>query len=599
MPLVFRKFPKPILIFLALCLTLAAGMGVGWLHGHVWSEDGRFERFSQEIFEAEVSGNLLNLHYSLAYPEKKGITRPAPVLGTVSSDMDDTYRIYEKYLEKLKSFSPQKLSRENQITLDTLLLCFDTQLSLGDHVLLEEMLSPNLGIQAQLPVLLAEYAFYEDQDVSDYLNLLTSVGTYFESILAFEKEKSAAGLFMSDTSLDRVLEQCRAFIREPEENYMLEVFDRKIEEYGKFSGEEADRLKTAHKKILTEQMIPAYEKLIAGLEELRGTGTSSRGLAHFEGGKEYYEYLLKSQVGTYEKVPAIQKRMLKQLAADLRLIRLMVQEQPSLIRKLMTGTDSSDSIQTMSPTEMLASLQKNIQEDFPVLGDVSYEVRYVHKSMEEYLSPAFYLTPPLDTRTPNVIYINRASQNSQLELFSTLAHEGFPGHLYQTVYFENTEPSDVRDLFSSGGYVEGWATYVESYAAGCAAPLLNDKAAQDLTRLAWLNRSVNLCLYSLLDIGIHWQGWTQTQADHFLGTFGITDTSITREIYQYIVETPANYLKYYWGYLNFSDLKSEQEEALGDTFDLKDFHRTVLEIGPVPFPVLEKYISSYSAEKSR
>ena len=494
MPLVFRKFPKPILIFLALYLTLAAGMGIGWLHGHVWSEDGRFERFSQEIFEAEVSGNLLNLHYSLAYPEKKGIARPAPVLGTVSSDMDDTYRIYEKYLEKLKSFSPQKLSRENQITLDTLLLCFDTQLSLGDHVLLEEMLSPSLGIQAQLPVLLAEYAFYEDRDVSDYLNLLTSVGNYFESILAFEKEKSAAGLFMSDTSLDRVLEQCRAFIRDPEENYMLEVFNRKIEEYGKFSEEEADRLKNAHKKILTEQMIPAYEKLIAGLEELRGTGTSSRGLAHFESGKKYYEYLLKSQVGTYEKVPAIQKRMLKQLAADLRLIRLMVQEQPSLIRKLMTGTDSSDSIQTMSPTEMLASLQKNIQEDFPVLGDVSYEVRYVHKSMEEYLSPAFYLTPPLDTRTPNVIYINRASQNSQLELFSTLAHEGFPGHLYQTVYFENTEPSDVRDLFSSGGYVEGWATYVESYAAGCAAPLLKDKAAQDLTRLAWLNRSVNLCL---------------------------------------------------------------------------------------------------------
>ena len=154
-------------------------------------------------------------------------------------------------------------------------------------------------------------------------------------------------------------------------------------------------------------------------------------------------------------------------------------------------------------------------------------------------------------------------------------------------------------MFTSGGYVEGWATYVESYAAGYAAPLLSDKAAQDLTRLAWLNRSVNLCLYSLLDIGIHWQGWTQAQADHFLGTFGITDTSVTREIYQYIVETPANYLKYYWGYLNFSDLKSEQEEALEDAFDLKDFHRVVLEIGPVPFPVLEKYIDSYSTEKSK
>ena len=587
MSLSFRKCRKPILIALLLCLTLLTGTGIGYFTNHVWSEDGRFRSFTRKVFQREVSGSLLSLHYSLAHPEKENIDRPAPTLGTVTSDMTDTYQLCRDYISKLKSFSYSELSRENRLTLDMLLLCFDTQLSLEGQELLEEMLSPSLGIQAQLPVLLAEYAFYEDQDISDYLNLLTSIEPYFDSILQFEEEKAAAGLFMSDKTLERILEQCRAFIQNPESNYMLEVFSEKLKDYGKFSPEDQKELEEQHKNILLNKVIPAYQKLMSGLESLKGSGASSRGLAHFPGGQEYYEYLLKSQVGAYTSVEQIRQRLTAQLEEDLRTIQLMLKEQPSLLRKLTDGTDLS----SISPQNTLELLSRSIQKDFPALGETDYEVRYVHESMEDYLSPAFYLTPPLDTGSPNVIYINRSSSGSNLELFTTLAHEGFPGHLFQTVYFASCRPDDIRYLFSSGGYVEGWATYIESYAYQYAADLMNDSAAADLTRLAWLNRSVNLCLYSLMDIGIHYQGWTQAVTERLLNSMGITDASAAAEIYQYIVETPANYLKYYWGYLNFFDLKNEKETTLGDDFDLKEFHRQILEIGPVQFPVLEKYMN--------
>lgn len=586
MPLSFRKFKKPILISFLLFLTFLSGIGLGFLSGHIDSENGKFKTFTRDIFEKEVSGSLLTLHYSLAHPEEEGISRPAPTLGTVSSDMTDTYTLYTSYVDKLKAFSYSKLSRENQITLDMLLLYFDTQLSLGDHVLLEEMLSPSLGIQAQLPVLLAEYAFYEDQDISDYLNLLVSIEPYFESILQFEKEKAAAGVFMSDATLNRIVEQCRAFIQDPESNYMLDIFRQKLSDYGKFSREDQEKLLQQHEHILFNKVIPAYQKLIAGLEELKGSGQSSRGLSHYEGGREYYEYLLKSQTGSYVPVEQIRQRLISQLSEDTGQIRLMLQEQPSLLRKLTDGTD----LPSFTPTEALEDLKQSICEDFPDLEKTDYEVRNVHESMEDYLSPAFYLTPPLDTGNPNVIYINQAGRSSNLELFTTLAHEGFPGHLYQTVYFSSCHPDDIRYLITSGGYVEGWATYIESFAYRYAAPLLHDNAAEDLTVLAWLNRSVNLCIYSLLDIGIHYQGWNQTATDRFLNAFGVTDSSVTSEIYQYIVETPANYLKYYWGYLNFLDLRSEYENIMGDEFNLKKFHEKILEIGPVPFPVLQKYI---------
>lgn len=581
-----RRYKKYLLTVLSLALIFLIGTGIGFSVEHLWSENGKFEAFTRQIFEKEVSESILTLHYSLSHPEKKGISRPAPTLGTVTSDMSDTYRLYEGYLKKLKGFSSEKLSRENQITLDMLLLYFHTQLSLKDHVLLEEMLSPSLGIQAQLPVLLAEYSFYQDQDIADYLNILSSVGPYFQSILDFEKEKSQAGLFMSDTTLDRILKQCSAFIQDPDSNYMQEVFSRKLKEYGKYSEDGQKKLLKCHEEILKNHVIPAYQSLITGLASLKGTGQSSRGLMHFQGGKEYYRYLLKSSTGSYDAVPKIQKRLLTQLSHDLELLRQMLQEQPSLIGKLR----NAPSLLTSDPEKILDKLRNCIQKDFPDPGKVTYDVCYVHSSMEDYLSPAFYLTPPLDTGEPNVIYINRSSQRTGPELLSTLAHEGFPGHLYQTVYFRSTSPSDIRYLISCGGYAEGWATYVESCLSSYAGSFLQDNAAEDVASLFWINRSINLCIYSLADIGIHDQGWTLARTSRFLEAFGIRDSSIAKEIYQYIVETPSNYLKYYWGYLNFLDLRTDCQNSLGDEFDLKAFHQQILDIGPVPFPVLKKYM---------
>ena len=580
------KTKKVVSVAFLLSFVLIFGISIGYLTNHVFSENGKFESFTEEIFKNEVSGSTLTLHYALANPEKQGITRSRATLGTVFSDINESQKLCQQYEDKLKSFSYSRLSRENRLTLDMLLLYFHTQNFLGDNYFLEEPLGPSLGIQAQLPVLLAEYAFYKDQDITDYLNLLSDVDSYFKSILEFEQQKAQAGYFMSDATLDRILKQCSDFIKDPESNYMLEIFQQKLEDYGKLSEADQQILIDKHKEILLNKVIPAYQMLMDGLEKLRGTGTNDRGLAYFEGGKDYYQYLLQSTAGIYAPVKQLEQRLTSQLLADSKEISLMLREQPSLLTKLTGGVDLPD----MEPETIVKSLQTQISEDFPETEAASYEIRYVHKSMEKYLSPAFYLTPPLDTGSPNVIYINQDGRSSNLELFTTLAHEGFPGHLYQTVFFGRQNPSHIRYLIDSSGYVEGWATYVESYAYRYAAKYVDDEAATDVTRLAWLNRSVNLCIYSLLDIGIHYRGWTQEKAAEFLNVFGIRSASVVSEIYRYIVETPVNYVKYYLGCLNFMDLRDNQKELLGDDFDMKDFHRKILEIGPVQFPVLEKYM---------
>lgn len=538
------------------------------------SENQKFEAFTQEYFAEEICSTTINLHYTLADPASAGIQDYPITLGSFDfSSSDDSSKAGQK--EYLESLDPGQLTKENQLILKLMKDDAENQEALSQFSLIQEVLSPSLGVQAQLPVLLGEYAFRTKQDILDYLSLLKELPGYFSQILKFEQEKSRAGYFMSDAAADRVIDQCASFADGKSSSMLDASFQSRLSEFKGLSPEEKEACLSVHRKLLENYVYPAYQSLIEGLRALKGTGTNSGGLAGFPDGKDYYRFLLRSQVGTDDSPETIRQRLLLQLQSDLQEMQTILAQDPSL---LSAGEDSS----RQSPEEILETLQACIQEDFPSLEIRDYEVKYVDESLEDYLSPAFYLTPPADTNSPNSIYLNPASEMEGIELFTTLAHEGFPGHLYQTVYFASTKPALIRYLYEPGGYTEGWATYIESYAFSYADdnPLLG--------RLLWLNRSVNLCLYSLLDVGIHWDGWTRDDTAAFLEPFGIADTDTVSEIFQYITETPANYLKYYYGYLSFLDIRQAVKEREGDSFDLKEFHRQLLELGPMPFYILEE-----------
>lgn len=578
---------KRSLVILGLILLLCLGISVFCLR-HPFSQDARFQRFTDQIALEELSSNTLNLHYTLAYPQDYGIKDYAISLGTMDPEaLKQSGRQLRTLQKKLEDFSYEKLSSENRMIYDMLRLDFSLQLSAADFYLLQEPLGPNLGIQAQLPALLAEYTFRVPQDIEDYFSLLTCIPEYFNSILEFEKEKSAQGLFMNDTCAKGIIKQCTAFSSQKEENFLDIMFKEQLtnlKQQKVITQKQADSYMSMHKKLLKKCVFPAYENLAEGLEKLCGTGKNSGGLCHLTNGAQYYEYLLKNNVGDFRPVAEIQKRLMEQLKADTMAIQNLLQQDPSLFSKAAKLNQNT----TYSPQEMLSYLNETITRDFPSLKAPDYEVKAVPKAMEDFSSPAFYLTPPLDTLSPNAIYINGSSQVSEAELFTTLAHEGFPGHLYQTLYFGKQQPSLIREFLGCSGYVEGWATYVESMAYGYGAEFLN--ISPQVMELLNRNRSISLCLYSILDIGIHYQGWTLQEVTNTLSSFGIASQEICQEIFQYIVENPTNYLKYYLGFLNFTDLRTTVENKKGTDFQLKDFHQKILEIGPAPFPVVKKYL---------
>ena len=545
----------------------------------------QFETFTESIFAADVSSNALNLHYTLANPENLGIIEYSTSLGSFDPTQITAGVIAcENRRAALKEFSCEQLNQENRITCDILYLAYETELLPGNNYLLEEYLSPSLGTQAQLPVLLAEYTFRKEQDIQDYMKLLSSVDTYFQGILEFEKLKSQNGTFMSNQTADRIIGQCSSFIENTEDNYLSSVFEEKMSELPGVSEKKKEAYGRLHEKVLENQVFPAYQRLMDGLYLLKGTGKNNGGLCGFTGGKAYYEYLLKSSCGLYESVSEIQTRLLKQLQLDMSECGEIVARHPEFLKKVSMEDTKISGSQEENPKQILETLKNKMNQDFPEISDVTYEVKYVPKALETHLSPAFYLTPPIDTLSPNDIYINPYSKLRGIQLFTTLAHEGFPGHLYQTIYFASTNPPHIRCVLNMGGYVEGWATYIETYAYGYY------NQDPDLSRLEWLNRSLNLCILSMLDTGIHYDGWDRVRSAEFLSNFGITGEEAQEEIYQVIVEDPTNYLKYYMGYLHFLDLREEQKQMEVNEFDLREFHKRILEIGPCQFPILEKYL---------
>lgn len=566
----------PLATFLILWLTPAGGI----------FENNRFQKYAEERFRQEACSSVINLHYTLSDPSLAGIDDYPATFGSVClPDAEEQEAALQEEEETLEQFDEDALSEENRITLDILRQDLEDQKLLCSCFALQEVLGPSLGTQAQLPVLLAEYTFRTSRDITDYLKLLSDLPRYFQEILAFEQEKASLGVFMNDACVDRIVEQCDSFVNASEPHYLQTVFEEKLSSFEDLTPEERDACLDAHAKLMESCVLPAYRQLSDGLLALRGSGTNQTGLAGFEHGTDYYLYLLRSQVGTDATPEEIEQRLYRQLNEDTKEVSEIVSADPSFLLSV-----SAPELNFSSPESMLKDLTTAITGDFPPLEQVTWEIKYVDEALEDFLSPAFYLTPPVDTNSPNSIYINNGSRMSSLELYTTLAHEGFPGHLYQTVFFSLTDAPYIRHLYAPGGYIEGWATYVESYAYEYA--VRSNPEQTDSARLMWLNRSINLCLYSLMDIGIHYRGWNQAQTEHFLSAFGITDTALADEIFQYIVETPANYLKYYVGYLNFEDLKQEMQQEEQENFSLKEFHEKLLEIGPAPFSVVRKYLFS-------
>lgn len=537
-------------------------------------QNRQFRQFTKQLFCQELSSNTISLHYTLKNPKEYDIRENEVTFGTFPTDNKNLLASVENLEEVLKTFDYNKLSVENSLTYDVLKCYLNMTERDAEYILYDEPMGLVSGVQTQLPVILSEYPFYEQSDVDTYLQLMKTTQEYFASLLKFEQKKSKAGLFMSDKMAEQVIEQCKAFRDMGENNYLYSTFAERVQTVTSLSDKQKSDYIQKNARMMKAYVLPAYDNLICAIEKLKGSGKNEQGLCYLPKGKDYYEQVVEASTGSTRSVEEIRDMTRRQMTEDLE----------AMERVMKISEKEVNASIPQNPTSILQDLQTKITTSFPKLPDTTYEVKYVPKAMQEHLSPAFYMIPAIDAYNENVIYVNEAQIGNTMALFTTLAHEGYPGHLYQTVYFANTNPDPIRTVLNFGGYVEGWATYAEmcSY---YLAPLTKDQAT-----LLQKNSSIVLGLYTLADIGIHYDGWSREDAVAFYKKYGIGDEDNVNRIYDLILGSPGNYLKYYVGYVEFLELKKDWVKEYGSQASQKEFHKAVLDIGPAPFKVVEKYI---------
>lgn len=537
-------------------------------------QNRQFRQFTKQLFCQELSSNTISLHYTLKNPKEYDIRENEVTFGTFPTDNKNLLAAVENLEEVLKTFDYNKLYVENSLTYDVLKCYLNMTERDAEYILYDEPMGLVSGVQTQLPVILSEYPFYEQSDVDTYLQLMKTIPEYFASLLKFEQKKSKAGLFMSDKMAEQVIEQCKAFRDMGENNYLYSTFAERVWTVTSLSDKQKSDYIQKNARMMKAYVLPAYDNLICTIEKLKGSGKNEQGLCYLPKGKDYYEQVVEASTGSTRSVEEIRDMTRRQMTEDLE----------AMERVMKISEKEVNASIPQNPTSILQDLQTKITTSFPELPDTTYEVKYVPKAMQEHLSPAFYMIPAIDAYNENVIYVNEAQIGNTMALFTTLAHEGYPGHLYQTVYFANTNPDPIRTILNFGGYVEGWATYAEmcSY---YLAPLTKDQAT-----LLQKNSSIVLGLYTLADIGIHYDGWSREDAIAFYKKYGIGDENNINRIYDLILGSPGNYLKYYVGYVEFLELKKDWVKEYGSQASQKEFHKAVLDVGPAPFKVVEKYM---------
>lgn len=554
-------------------------------------EQQEFEQYLDDYFKDVVTDDTLTYNYTIRDGADYGLEEPEVTLGDpgmTAEEIGQDKEEFEGWVKKLDAIDRSCLTEDQKLTYDVLDEYFEVSAGIFDNVYLYEPFSPMRGLQTNIATNFTDYRFDDKGDVERYIELLGQIPDYFAEYLDFEQEKSEKGYFMSDAVCDKVISQCKDFVADKENHFMVITFNDNIDALDFLTDEEKAEYKEANKQAVVNSLLPAFENVAAVLSGLKGTGTNDGGICNYDGGKEYYEYLLKNFAGT-AKSPEEVIDML-----DTELQKLMVS-----LYQYYLGNQAAyeyfaanyDSIfaetDQMTASEMVDKMMETASEHYPDAGTINYKAEALDKNLETIMDDvlAYYMAPAIDDPDNNLIRVNGLHTDG---MWTTLAHEGYPGHMLQNAYYMSTDPEPVRTLMNFLGYKEGWAMYAcydSLYYYEYEEPEYGDTIAA----LYQLNDEMSYLMMGRVDLGINYEGWTLQDTADYLTKNGM-DGSAAQELYTTMVGDPAVYQSYSTGYYEMKELRDYAEEKMGDDFDLKTFNTIILETGPCQFDILKEQV---------
>lgn len=575
-------------------LTLSAIMAfsiIGCSKKDTGEEQKKFDEFMKQEFVDAMEQSYPNTHIILENPKDYGVDTSKTKI-QIDKEMNETTfkenkELNEKSAKAFKEFDRDLLSDEQKETYDiySYMLDYVTEMNDSKFDYMSMPLESMTGMHTQLPTMFSDWTLRNEQDVKDVITLMKSVRPYMDSILEYTKKQEEKGTLMLD--ITSVKEYCEKVVKEDVNSSVLTGLNESIDNL-KLGDEKTDQYKAELKKAFKEYFLPAYSDIIKTMKELDSSKNNAMGLSHMENGKEYYELLFKQATGTDKSVEDIKTELNSMAKSSLLGVQSVISKNKDLYDQYVNGKIKTKYKDFES---MLKDLDKDIKDDFPSVGTLDYQIKPIGEDLASGGVAAYFNIPALDGTTPKQIRVNMlkdALDVQTLETFSTVAHEGIPGHMYQIAYaYKNVKDPWRNSMASYLGYTEGYATYMELYSLKYL-----DGVSEDAVKLQQNMVVYQDCLVALADIGIHYEGWTKEDTSKFLEENGLAVTDIS-DFYNQLQANPTAFLSYYVGYVQLANLKKDAQDELKDKFNDKDFHEAILKSGAAPFSVVEENVKAY------
>ena len=579
-------------LFASICFILLSGtilFGCGQASTQTSLKQKKFDRFLNSCFREYAAENTVTLHFKLSNPSAYGIKTPvSPTYGDFSSDtLKKNCSRSKELLQKLYTFPTSSLTKKQKLTWQIFQDYLNESIMNEKYILYSSPLGTN-GLQSEIPVTLSEYRLDNEKDIKDYLSLVNQVPELFTQILDFEQERRNAGLISPSFVISDTIDQIDQFLNASEENNpLIQSFEDRLTEVESLSKDQKASYIANNRLLVTDKVLPAYKSLKTSLQaytnDSKSTSSKER-LCEYKNGQDYYKFLLMSNVGTDfspEDCITILEAQLKNTVKD---ISSLTAKNKDLYTEYLSATPALS-----APKEIMNTLKNDSLIDFPEIKNISCQLKNVPDALSGTSACAFYLVPPIDSTKDNIIYINKSRVDSN-ELFSTLAHEGYPGHLYQTNYFLTTNPSPLRTFLHCAGYDEGWGTYAQLYSYNFIEfKNVDEQTTKQLRQLYRDNDLLSLSLSSLCDLYVNYKNYDENALANYLQTYGI-DKDGAQNLYRYVIENPTTYLSYSIGCYELDQLKQTMADSLGKAFKISDFHEAVLNVGSCNFSILRQEI---------
>lgn len=540
-------------------------------------DNAEFDAYLDTIFDELVSDNYLYMHFNVADYKAMGIEKPEVGFGHIVYGVDEEeFNKTEKQLEDLLAFDYDSLSLRQQYDYDLLHYSLLETLAGLYYSKYDLIFSSASQFSDGIVTNLMEFAMYDEESEEDFLVVLKDVPNYINEAIEYSKQQSNDGLYHSDDMLDEE----------------ISYIDNLISSNGKSIYEHYKEydIYPEVKELVENEVIPSFVTLKDYLNTLYGKTTSDK-LALSKIDEGYAEYTYMTSSSNNKDMEDIYTELIE-LYFDWIYNFVSIYQDDENILDNYEEFLKNDEVLNLNVEDLLEYLRNNSSKRYEYLENANYVVSSLDTLGNTTLG--YYVSPPIDNLNQNVIRVNAkvdSDSYGQMSVFEVMAHEGFPGHLYQNIYFQQTNPHKVRATQSFVGYTEGYA----DLAAYDALEMLDiPEEYKGIARIDSITFNSHI-IYSIVDLGVNYFGWSVNTLAKKLDKMMLDGTQ-AQELYDVVVAMPGVFVRYGVGFVSHLNLRKKAMDELGDKFDFVAYDRAIIENGPLPFAILEGVVENYINE---